>query len=86
MDNDQMQALLQHALLDREFGRAVSRDPVSAFATLGIELDPKDVPPEGVKLPTRRAIIEALDDCGGYEPDSKGHIRPWMPCGERDCK
>lgn len=86
MDDDQMQTLFQHVLLDREFGKFVARAPVAAFASLGIELDPKNMPREGVKLPSSTAIFRAWKESVGDCRVVRAHHRVFLPCCGKERK
>lgn len=52
---------LERVSSDPDYRKAVERDPVGELARHGFTVDPKDVPKEGIKLPSDEAIRKNLD-------------------------
>jgi hypothetical protein len=84
MDDHQIQTLFQNALLDPKFRKAVTRDPVQAFAALGIELASRDVPRGGAKLPPPKAILRAWEKSVGDCRLPRIPITVFLPACESD--
>lgn len=61
MAKQDTRALMQKLASDDAFRAQVQKDPVAAFAAQGVKLDPKQVPPGGVKLPSKDALQTNLD-------------------------
>ena len=56
---------------DRE---AVEADPVGELGKHGFSIDPKDVPPEGIKLPSDEAIRKHIDHLSERMQSTSGEI------------
>ncbi|WP_147653799.1 NHLP-related RiPP peptide [Vulcaniibacterium gelatinicum] len=58
---DNARKLLQLLATDDDFRRKFEADPVGLLKAYGIEVDPSQVPPGGVRLPSKEQIARNLD-------------------------
>jgi hypothetical protein len=74
MANQAIHAFLRKLATDAAFRAAVEHDPIVELAALGIKVDPKDLPPEGIKLPSNASILQNLDHLAERVESTAGEI------------
>lgn len=62
MNEQQARDLLQLIATDPAFRAQLEQDPVNVLAQWGCTIEPSQVPPEGIKLPSNENILSAIDD------------------------
>lgn len=74
MSNQQIHAFLHKLATDAAFRAAVEADPAGELAKLGFKVNPQDVPPEGIKLPSNANILANLDHLAERVESTSGEI------------
>lgn len=74
MTNQTIHAFLQRLATDAKFRAAVEADPVGELAKVGITVAAKDIPPEGIKLPSGASILANLDHLAERVESTSGEI------------
>jgi hypothetical protein len=62
MDADDIRAFLYKLATDTDYRARFEQDPIGVAAEVGITIDPSEIPPGGVKLPSGAEILGRLDD------------------------
>lgn len=74
MSNQAILGFLRGLATDAAFRAAVEADPVAEFAKVGIKVNPAEVPPEGIKLPSAASILGNLDHLAERVESTSGEI------------
>ena len=61
MDQKTIRDLLYRIATDPDYRDRLIADPIAVFGAAGIQIDPSDVPPGGIKLPSNEEILRNLD-------------------------
>jgi hypothetical protein len=61
MDRQQLGAFLSRVATDPTYRSQLEADPVGTLAAEGVIVNPNDVPPGGIHLPTNQEILAARD-------------------------
>lgn len=74
MSNQLIHAFLHRIATDATFRAAVEADPAGELAKVGISIQPGDIPPEGIKLPSGASILGNLDHLADRVESTSGEI------------
>jgi hypothetical protein len=62
MEKEQIRPFLYRVATDSAYRNQLETNPVDTLAELDVIVDPDDVPPNGIQLPSNEEILATLDD------------------------
>ena len=74
MAHAMIHAFLKKLATEPAYRAAVEADPIGELNKLGFKIDPKDIPPEGIKLPSNASILQNLDHLAERVESTSGEI------------